>query len=80
MEAGHGKGRCDPIGLTAIHKAAQKVKNDKAVIQDAKDFFSWVKKSEKISAIKFYFLYTVDCSNAAAFLTSKMKLHSSSTY
>ena len=38
MEAGHGKGQCDPIGETAKGKADQTVKNNKAVIQDARLF------------------------------------------
>ena len=39
MEAGHGKGPCDPIGGTAKHKANQAVKNGRFVIQDAGEFY-----------------------------------------
>ena len=39
IEAGHGKGPCDPIGGTAKHKADQPVKNGRFVIQDAVDFY-----------------------------------------
>ena len=45
MKAGHGKGLCDPIGGAAKRKADQTVKNDKAVIQDAHDFYKWVRCS-----------------------------------
>ena len=38
MEVGHGKGQCDPIGETAKGKADQTIKNNKAVIQDARLF------------------------------------------
>ena len=39
MEAGHGKGPCDPIDGTAKHKANQAVKNGRFVIQDAAEFY-----------------------------------------
>ena len=70
MEAGHGKGPCDPIGGIAKRRADLAVKNDKAVIQDAKDFHTWAKKSEETSAIKYSFISTEDFSNAAAFLST----------
>ena len=44
MEAGHGKGPCDPIGGVAKRNADMAVKQQKAVIQDANDFFAWAKK------------------------------------
>ena len=56
MEAGHGKGPCDPIGGTAKRKADLAVKNEKAIIQDAKDFYQWAKTTEADSSIKFTFL------------------------
>ena len=49
MKAGHGKGPCNSIEGTAKGKADQTVKNDKAVIQDAHDFYKWVKKVEENS-------------------------------
>ena len=39
MEAGHGKGPCDTICGTAKRKADLAVKNEKAIIQDAQDFY-----------------------------------------
>ena len=48
MESGHGKGPCDPIGGTAKRKDDLAVKNDKAVIQDAMDFFTWVRGPRKL--------------------------------
>ena len=55
MEAGHWKGPCDPIGETAKRKADLAVKNEKAIIQDAQDFFKWVKTTEDASLIRFNF-------------------------
>ena len=69
MESGHGKGPCDPIGGTAKRQADLAVKNEKAVIQDATDFFTWAKKLEETSAIKYFFISASDYSNAAAFLS-----------
>ena len=46
----------------------QNGKNDKAVIQDANDFYNWAKDDE--SAIKFYFITSTDYKNAANFLTN----------
>ena len=48
------------------------VKNDKAIIQDAMDFYNWATKEES-SAIKFYFLSSDDYENAASFLTAVSK-------
>ena len=39
MEAGQGKGPCDPIGGTAKRKTDQVVKNGRFVIQDAVGFY-----------------------------------------
>ena len=39
MEAGEGKGPCDPIGGTAKRKTDQVVKNARFVIQDAVGFY-----------------------------------------
>ena len=70
MEAGHGKSPCDPIGDTAKRKADLAVKNDKAVIQDARDFYNWAKESEKHSAIKFFFISTNDYKTSSLFLST----------
>jgi len=67
MEAGHGKGPCDPIGGTAKRKADLAVKNDKAVIQDATDFYTWAKGTEETSAIKYFFVSSSDYTNAVSF-------------
>ena len=70
MEAGHGKGPCDPIGGTAKRKADLAVKNDKAVIQDAMDFFTWAKESQGQSAIEFFFISTYDYQTSSLFLST----------
>lgn len=66
MEAGHGKGPCDPIGGVAKRKADQAVKNGKYVIQDATDFYEWAKQDA--SAIVYSYLSTEDYENSANFL------------
>ena len=68
--AGHGKGPCDPIGGTAKRKADLAVKNDKAVIQDAMDFFTWAKESQGQSAIEFFFISTYDYQTSSLFLST----------
>ena len=46
------------------------VKNVEDFIQDAHDFFAWAKGTEETSAIiRFRFLFSEDCANAASFLT-----------
>ena len=66
MEAGHGKGPCDPTGGTAKRKADQAVKNGKYIIQDAHDFYQWAITSNDSSAIKFLFLSTSDYEKSAS--------------
>ena len=66
MEAGHGKGPCDPSGGVAKRKADQAVKNGKFVIQDAIDFFEWAKQDT--SAIVFSYLSTEDYNISEKFL------------
>lgn len=68
MEAGHGKGPCDPIGGTAKRKADYAVKHAKAIIQDAQEFYQWAKTTEDTSKIKFMFLSSDEYENAASFL------------
>ena len=69
MEAGHGKGPCDPICGTEKRKADLAVKNEKAIIQDAQDFYQWAKTTEDVSSIKFTFLSFEEYENAASFLS-----------
>ena len=66
MEAGHGKGSCDPIGDVAKQKADRVVKNGKYVIQDAMDLFDWSK--EDTSAIAFSYVSIEDCGISVKFL------------
>ena len=68
MEAGHGKGPCDPIGGTAKRKTDFAAKNEKAIIQDAQDFFKWAKTTEDASLIKFTFLSRKEYEDAKSFL------------
>jgi hypothetical protein len=54
FETGHGKGPCDGIGGTCKRRAAEAVKQGKATIQDAHEFYNWAHKNEKGIAYYFY--------------------------
>ena len=69
MEARHKKGSCNTIGGTAKRKTDLSVKNEKAIIQDAQDFYQWAKITEGASPIKFTFLSSEEYENAASFLS-----------
>ena len=71
MEAGHGKGPCDPIGGTARCKADQAVKNGRFVIQDTVHFYEWLKQES--SATKYVFLSTEEYGMSANFLKALCK-------
>ena len=71
MEAGHGKGPCDPIGGATKRKTAQAVKNGRFVIQDAVDFFEWSKQES--SAIKYVYPSTEEYEISANFLKEVCK-------
>ena len=58
IDAGHGKGPCDPIGGVAKQKTDQAVENGKYVIQDETDFFEWAKQDT--SAIAFSYVSIED--------------------
>jgi hypothetical protein len=46
FQVGHGKGPCDGLGGTTKRLADQAVRQGNAVIQDAREFFSWRSNSE----------------------------------
>ena len=60
FEAGHGKGPCDRVGGTAKRLADMAVKRHSAVIQSAKDFYSWGKSQEN-SRLKYIFVSRSAC-------------------
>ena len=66
MDAGHGKGPCDPIGGVVKRKADQAVKNGKYVIQDAIDSAEW--EEQDTSAIAFSYVSIEDCEISEEFL------------
>ena len=47
FECGHGKGPCDGIGGTTKRNADNAVKQGKAMIQDATDFYAWATQNEQ---------------------------------
>ena len=56
IEAGYGKGPCDPTGGVAKRNADMAGEQQKAVIQDANDFFGWAKSVD--SGIEYRFIST----------------------
>ena len=48
LEAGHGKGLCDGLGVSVNRSAISAVTQGRAVIQSAEDFFAW---SQQISGL-----------------------------
>ena len=66
MEAGHGKGPCDPAGGPAKRKADQAVKSGRFLIQDSVDFYEWSKQES--STIKYVYLSTEKYEMSANFL------------
>ena len=47
FESGHGKGPCDGVGGTTKRNADNAIKQGKALIQDASDFYTWATQNEK---------------------------------
>ena len=60
FEAGHGKGPCDGVGGTTKRMADEAVKQHKATIQDANDFFQWA-KAQTSSTIQYLFVSKEEC-------------------
>ena len=54
LESGHGKSACDGVGGTTKRNADNAVKQNKAVIQDAMDFFAWAYQSD--GEIKYHMI------------------------
>ena len=58
FESGHGKSACDGVGGTTKRNADNAVKQNKAVIQDAMDFFAWACQSD--GEIKYHMITQED--------------------
>lgn len=57
LEAGHGKGPCDGLGASVKCSASLAVKQNKAVIQNASDFFAWTQRqSSNESVVSYLFI------------------------
>jgi hypothetical protein len=56
LEAGHGKGPCDGLGGSVKRAADMSVRQGKAVIQGADDFFAWAKSTEITSEVIYYYV------------------------
>ena len=82
FEVGHGKGPCDGLGGTTKRLADQAVRQGHAVIQDAREFFSWAIKSN-MTGVQFIYVsseqtkakHTELKSIKAKPLNQTMKLH-----
>ena len=84
FEAGHGKGPCDGVGGSVKRMADEAVRQQKVVIQDACNFFSWTQKYMSSSSITFIFVSQEECKAAQEgiesfweikSLTRTMKIH-----
>lgn len=76
FEAGHGKGPCDGVGGTTKRMADEAVKQQKATIQDADDFFLWTQAQKENSSIKYLFVSKEQCSDAQTSIDSFGNLQS----
>lgn len=56
FESGHRNGHCVGLGGTAKHQASETVKQGKACVQDATDFYSWVVENQKSINYRYYTL------------------------
>ena len=56
LEAGHGKGPCDGLGASVKRSAGLAIKQNKAVIQNASDFYSWSQNHMSESVVYFLFI------------------------
>lgn len=70
FEAGHGKGPCDGIGGAAKRQASEAVRQGKATIQDAQEFYNWAKSSER--SIKYLFYSTEEYNTAEKILSARV--------
>ena len=73
FEAGHGKGRCDGIGGTAKRLADDAIKQEKAIIQDAHEFFAWANETQSSSLITYIFVSADECQESQRELSDKTK-------
>jgi hypothetical protein len=71
FESGHGKGPCDGIGGTCKRRASEAVKQGKATIQDAHEFYNWAHGNEK--RIAYYFYSQQEYDSTAEYINSKTK-------
>ena len=64
FEAGHGKGPCDGVGGSVKRMADEAVKQQKVVLQDAKDFFAWTQSIAQSPKINYKFVPKDQCEAA----------------
>lgn len=72
LESGHGKGSCDWLGASVKRAADVAIKQEKATIQDSKDFNNWTAK-ESGSKAKYIYYSQQDYDEAKTILDSKHK-------
>jgi hypothetical protein len=71
FESEHGEGLCDGIGGTCKRRASEAVKQGKATIQDAHEFYNWAHGKEKRIA---YYLYSQqEYDSTAEYINPKTK-------
>jgi hypothetical protein len=71
FESEHGEGPCDGIGGTCERRASEAVKQGKATIQDAHEFYNWAHGKEK--RIAYYFYSQQEYDSTAEYINPKTK-------
>lgn len=71
LEAGHGKGPCDGLGASVKRSADNAIKQGKAAIQSASDFFEWARGIEHETVVKYYFVSQAEYDQSEALLKGK---------
>ena len=56
LEAGHGKGPCYGLGASEKRSADSAIKQGKASIQSASDFYKWATDTDSASVVKYYYV------------------------
>lgn len=73
LEAGHGKGPCDGLGASVKRTADSAIKQGKASIQCAADFYKWATHTGTSSVVTYYYVSQEEYNVSETFLNEKSK-------
>ena len=68
LEAGHGKGPCDGLGASVKRTADSAIKQGKASIQCAADFYKWATPTGTSSVVTYYYVLQEEYNVSETFL------------